>query len=203
MASAPGIDREEQAGVAQVRVELLAGDAGLDGGVEILGMDGDDPVHPGEVERDAAGQGGDMTFERGAGTERDHGHAVLRADLDDRRDLFGRLGKRHRLGRMGRVMGFAAAVLRAKGRSGREAVAQQLAQRPERAGPAAACSGPRPCRASLAAAIAFTGCILGQPGHCGQECTAATQMLAEARVQATYPDTIGSRSGHPNLGGRA
>jgi hypothetical protein len=37
-----GIDGEEQPHVAQMLVELLAGDARLHDAVEILGMDGDD-----------------------------------------------------------------------------------------------------------------------------------------------------------------
>ena len=49
-----GIDREEQALVAQMLVELLARDAGLDHAVEVLGMDGEHPVHVAEVDRDAA-----------------------------------------------------------------------------------------------------------------------------------------------------
>ena len=40
-----GVDREEEAGVAQVGVQLLAGDAGLDAAVEVLGVDLEDAVH--------------------------------------------------------------------------------------------------------------------------------------------------------------
>ena len=64
------IDREEQALVAQMLVELLAGDARLDHAVEILGMDRDDAVHPAGVDRDAAERRVDMALERGAGAER-------------------------------------------------------------------------------------------------------------------------------------
>ena len=48
------IDRKEQALVAQIFVELLARDAGLDHAVEILGMNGEHAVHVAEVDRDAA-----------------------------------------------------------------------------------------------------------------------------------------------------
>ena len=48
------VDREEQAGVAQVRVELLAGDPRLHGGVQVLGMHRQDLVHLRQVEGDAA-----------------------------------------------------------------------------------------------------------------------------------------------------
>ena len=73
------VDREEQPGVAQILVELLARDPGLDGGVEILGVDPQDPVHLRQVDADAAVQRRDMAFERGAGAEGDDRRLVLGA----------------------------------------------------------------------------------------------------------------------------
>ena len=39
MLASARIDREEQTGVAQVGIELVAGDAGLDQAVQVLGVD--------------------------------------------------------------------------------------------------------------------------------------------------------------------
>ena len=58
------------------------GDAGLDHAVEILGMDGEDPVHAQQIDRDAAAGGVGVALERGADAEGDHRHAVGGADLD-------------------------------------------------------------------------------------------------------------------------
>src|SRR5207237_752402 len=74
-----GVDREEQSGIAQIFVELLARDARLDGGVEILGVDAEHPVHLRQVDADATLQRCDMSFERGAGAERDDRRLVLGA----------------------------------------------------------------------------------------------------------------------------
>ena len=49
-----GIDREEEAGGADVFVELLARDAGLHHDVEVGLVDRQHLVHAAEVERDAA-----------------------------------------------------------------------------------------------------------------------------------------------------
>ena len=77
-------------------VELLARDPGLDGGVEILGVDAQDPVHLRHVDADAARQRRDMALERGAGAEGDDRRLVLGAKLDDRGDLLGGLRRRRR-----------------------------------------------------------------------------------------------------------
>src|SRR2546430_8285833 len=57
------IDREEKAGVAQMLVELLAGDSGLNGSIEIFGVDTQDPVHLRQVEANAASKRSDVTLE--------------------------------------------------------------------------------------------------------------------------------------------
>ena len=66
------IDGEEQAGVAQVFVELLAPHPGLDAAVEVFGVHLEDVVHPRHVDRDPAVQRLDVPFERRPGPEGDH-----------------------------------------------------------------------------------------------------------------------------------
>ena len=78
-----GIDGKEQALVAQVLVERLAGDAGLDHAIEILGVHGQHLVHVAEIDRYAAERRVDVALERGADAERDDRHAVGRADAHD------------------------------------------------------------------------------------------------------------------------
>ena len=80
-----GIDGKEQAGVAQMVVERLAGHAGLDDAVEVLGVDGEHAVHPRAVDRDAAVQRVDVAFERGAGAERHDRRVMGGGDLAPRR----------------------------------------------------------------------------------------------------------------------
>jgi hypothetical protein len=72
-----GIDREEQALVAQIFVELLARDARFDNAIEILGVHADNAIHVAEVERHAALRRVDVPFERSAGAVTDDRHLVL------------------------------------------------------------------------------------------------------------------------------
>ena len=58
-------------------LELLAGHAGLDRGVQIVGADAQDAVHARHVDRDAAVDRIDVAFERRAGAER-HDRAAVR-----------------------------------------------------------------------------------------------------------------------------
>ena len=118
-ASAPGIDREEQPGVAQVFVELLARDARLDRGVEIFGVDPQHAVHLRQIDADAALQCRDMALQRGAGAEGDHRRLVLRAEPDDRRDFLGALREGHRVGGVRLMIGLVLAVLLADRSRGR------------------------------------------------------------------------------------
>ena len=71
-----GVDREEQPRGLQMLVQLLAGDAGLDGDVQIIGRHPQDPVHPADIDAHPAAGGGHAAFQRGAGAEGDdrHGH---------------------------------------------------------------------------------------------------------------------------------
>src|SRR5262249_51966987 len=57
-----GIDGEEESAGQERGVELLAGDAGLDGGGQVLRVHGEDLVHAGEVEADAALDGHDVAL---------------------------------------------------------------------------------------------------------------------------------------------
>jgi hypothetical protein len=77
------IDREEEPAVAQMLVELLPGDAGLDDAIEIVGVDGENIIHAREVERDAAMGRVDMAFERRADSERNDRRVVPGAELDE------------------------------------------------------------------------------------------------------------------------
>ena len=92
-----GIDREEQAHVAQVRIELLARHAGLDHRVEILAVDGDDPRHAADVERDAALQRDRMAFHRGARGKRRDRNAVLETGRHHALHLVLALREHHRV----------------------------------------------------------------------------------------------------------
>jgi xanthine dehydrogenase iron-sulfur cluster and FAD-binding subunit A len=111
---------EEQPGVAQIAVELLAGNPGLDPAIQVVGIDLDDLVHVAHVDGDAAVQRRHLALERGAGAERDDRAPVARADLDDLGHLLGRLGEGDRVRRVGGVVGFVVSVLVAHGVRGRE-----------------------------------------------------------------------------------
>ena len=121
-----GIDREEQALVAQVLVERLAGDAGLDHAVEVLGMHRQHPVHVAEIDRHAAVRRVDLALERRAGAERDHRHAMRGADPHDLLHVGDALRKHHRVRRLVGDPGQRVAVLLAHRLRGDEAVAECL-----------------------------------------------------------------------------
>ena len=124
----PWIDGEEEPGVAQMGVELLARDAGLDGDVEVLLAYPQHLVHPPHVEGDAALQRADVAFDRGAHPVRHHGHAVLRADADDLGDFLRGLGEGHRIRRVRRVVGLSGRVMLAHSARCREPVAQERSE---------------------------------------------------------------------------
>jgi hypothetical protein len=116
-----------------MRVELLAGDAGLHGDVQVLGVDRQHLVHGGEIDRNAASDSRHVALERGAGAERHHRHGVLGTDLDDPAHFIGRAHEGHRLRRLGEVITLAAPMLLADRSRRREPVAEQLTKRAERA----------------------------------------------------------------------
>ena len=118
------IDREEEPAVAQVLVELLAGDAGLDDAIEIVGVDGENIVHAREVERDAAMGRVDMALERRADAERNDRRVVPGAELDEVDHVLLVLGEHHRVRRLVLEPGQRVAVRLADRLGGGEAVAE-------------------------------------------------------------------------------
>jgi hypothetical protein len=111
----PPIDGKEEAGGADVLVQLLARDAGLDHDVEVGLVHRQHLVHAADVERDAAVRRADVAFQRRAGPERNDWRLVPGAELHDRLDLFRRLGEHNGVGQMGLVEGDVLAVLLAHG----------------------------------------------------------------------------------------
>lgn len=129
-ATARWIDREEQADVAQMLVELLAPHAGLDGAVEILGIDRQDHVHLRHVDADPAAHRGDIALDRGAGAEGDDRHLRLDAEPDDLDHLLGAARKGDRVRQHCGEMGLAAAVLKPHRLAEVKPVADDAAQLP-------------------------------------------------------------------------
>ena len=95
---------EDEPGRAQVLLELLTGHAGLDGGIQVVGADAQDAIHPRHVDRDAAVDRIDVAFERGAGAEGHNRTAVRRAGAHDGLDRLGALGEHDRMRQRRRVM---------------------------------------------------------------------------------------------------
>ena len=93
------VDAEERALAADPLLERRAGDAGLDGDVEVLDAHAQDRVHQARVDRDAALDREHVALERGAGAERHDRHVVLGASAHDRGDLLGRARERDRVRR--------------------------------------------------------------------------------------------------------
>ena len=111
MASAPGSIGKNRPWSRKCSLSCLAGDAGLDDAIEILGMDGEHAVHVAEIEADAAVRRVDLALERGAGAEGDHRNALCRADAHDLLHVFGGVRKHHRIGRLVGDPGQRIAVL--------------------------------------------------------------------------------------------
>ena len=111
---------------ADASLSCLARHAGLDDAVEILGIDLDDAVHARDVERDAAARRVDVPFERRAGAEGDHRHAMLGADAHDLLHLLGRFRERRR--RPAPASGYRSSYGRAaRGWTGRSGSARRSA----------------------------------------------------------------------------
>ena len=127
-----GVDGKEQALVAQLLVERLAGDAGLDHAIEILGVHRQHLVHVAEIDRYAAERRVDVALERGADAERYDRHTVRRADADDGLHVVGVLRKHHRVRRLVGDPGQRIAVLLAHRLRGDDAVAERRGQRGDR-----------------------------------------------------------------------
>ena len=128
VASAPGVDGEHEAGVAQGPRQLEAGDAGFHGRIEIRVADPQHAVHLAEIDADAAAQRVHVSFERGSGAKRHDRQLKTLADARDFRDLGGRGGEADDVGRGRGVIRLAVAVMFADGVGVRSARAEQRAQ---------------------------------------------------------------------------
>ena len=124
-----GIDRKEHALVAQMFVQRLAGDAGLDHAVQILGVDFQHLVHVAEIDADPAGGRVDLAFQRGSGAEGDHGHTKFGADPYRILDIGGFLRHHHRVRRLRRQPGGGMGMLVANRLRGDQPVAEPRRQR--------------------------------------------------------------------------
>ena len=120
---------EEQAGIAQILVQLLARDARLHAAVAVLAIDLKHLVHAAEIYGKAALHRADMPFEGCAGSEGNDRQAEFGADAVRGADLLRRQRKGHRVGRRHREIVFAPAVLLANGIGRGQPVAEHAAQR--------------------------------------------------------------------------
>ena len=96
--------------LGQQRLGLRAPQTGLEGRGHRDGVDGEQALHPDQVEADHAGvrrvAAGDQPADhRGAAAERHDGDVVSRCDLEQRLHLVGVGGPDHRVGRIGEVAG--------------------------------------------------------------------------------------------------
>ncbi len=98
-----GVDREEQAAPLERGVELQAGNPGLDRRVEIVGVHGDDPVHPGETDGQAAVNRQNLSFDRTARAVGNHRHAMTMAEGGHVGNFLRALGEQDAI-RQGRLM---------------------------------------------------------------------------------------------------
>ena len=127
-----GVDREEEALAAEALVQRDAVHAGLHDAVEVLDVDGQDPVHLRDVQRDAAVQRRDVALQRRARAEGDERDAVGGARVHDRDHVVGRAGEDHRIGGRARVPALVATVLLADRGGGHDGVAELRGQCGER-----------------------------------------------------------------------
>ena len=106
-------------------VELPVRDAGLDGRIQIVHAHPQHLIHAAEIDRDPARERQHLPLERGPGAERHQGDAMLGAPAHDLTDLFRGQRKGDGVGPGRRVVGLAAAVMLADGRSRAQAIAKQ------------------------------------------------------------------------------
>ncbi|SPC14782.1 hypothetical protein CO2235_220015 [Cupriavidus oxalaticus] len=118
------VDREEQPGVLDFLVQLLARDAGLHGHAQVLGLHRQHAVHLRQVQADAAGHGQQVPFQRRAGAVGDQRHAVVVAQARDLGDFVGAVGEHDRIGHRRRERRFIAAMVLAHAGRGGEALAE-------------------------------------------------------------------------------
>ena len=127
-AMAARVHGEEHALVAQMLIQLLAGHAGFDQAVHILGVDLQDAGHAREIEADPLPYRVHMPFEGGARAERHHRHVMAVAEGEKLRDLLRRLHEGDGVGQGGGGAVLAAAVLLAHRRVGGQALPEQAAR---------------------------------------------------------------------------
>ena len=124
-----GIDREEEAAVAQVRIERLARYAGLDDAIEILGVDRENPVHAAAVQRESAVERVDVAFERCADAERHNRRIMRRANAHGVDHVLAALGEHDSVRRRVRQPGQRMAMLHPHGLGRHELVAEPGGER--------------------------------------------------------------------------
>ena len=186
-----GIDGEEQADVAQIVVELLARDAGLDHAVEVALVDGEHAVHAREVERQPAVRRVDVAFERGAGAERDDGHAMGAGHPHDLAHLVLVLDPDHGVGRLVGDPGDGVGMLAADRLPGLQPVAEALAQDGNGGGdiaPRDLALGRRQCLRNLLAS-----------SRCPQAAVTALRDATWRAQRCQYPARIGGRRGRTSF----
>ena len=110
--------------IAAIVVMLFIARAGW----QIALVDGENPVHVREVERQSAVRRVDMAFERGAGAERHGGHAVRARHVHHLAHLLGALHPDHGIGRLVGDPGDGVGMLAADLRPGLQPLSEPLAQ---------------------------------------------------------------------------
>ncbi|CAM3523403.1 hypothetical protein PANO111632_20785 [Paracoccus nototheniae] len=129
-----GIDGKEQLRGAQIGVQRLARDAGLDAGLHVGGPHLQHPVHARQVQRDAAPAGQRMPLQRSTGAPGDDRHRMLRTGAQDGRHLFGAIRPDHRIGRRAAMKAFRRRMLIAIAALLRKPRAQKGVQRSDQRG---------------------------------------------------------------------
>ena len=105
------IDREEEALVAQVRVQFFAPHAGLHRAIEVFRVHGQNPVHLGEIDHHPAAYRHGVAFNRSARAIRHNRHTGGGASLHKRHNLFGCVRVNHRVRQRDGKVRLARAVL--------------------------------------------------------------------------------------------
>ncbi|MNZ80778.1 hypothetical protein D3C78_994240 [compost metagenome] len=126
------IDREEQAGIAQIDVEVLTRHARLHRHVKIFGIHLNDAIHPAEIDADSAVGRIDLPFKRRPRSEGNDRNLVLGASLHHGLHIIGAFGKNHAIRRLQGQIGGGVAMLLAERLARLDLVTQLLLQHRER-----------------------------------------------------------------------
>ncbi len=126
------IDRKEQPGAVQGRIEGLARDSALHRRVKVMLTHGDDVVERRQIDADPALHRQQMAFQGCAGAEGDHRSEPAVAQGNDFGDFRRGFGEYHRIRRHWRIRGFILAVMQAHrcgyGKAGAEAGGERRGQ---------------------------------------------------------------------------